>query len=150
MPAVTPHRGHLARAVKTALRSSPTLLKAEVGAVPSDIVLDDDKLPQDGYVIIYPLDTVKTHETLCADRFGCRTSLQLTSVGGNFDQCAWVAERALQALLTRSTNGTFTLPITASDVAVLDRDLASAGRPEPSGGGLWQAVDIIDLEVLSA
>lgn len=148
MPTVTPHRGHLARGVRAALRARAII--AEVGAVPDDIVLDKDKLPVDGYVIIYPLDAAKTYEAWSARQFGVRTPVQLTSVGGNFDQVAWVAERALETMLQRAGNGDFSFPITVSDVTVLDRDLAIAGRPEPSGGGLWQAVDIINLEVLSA
>lgn len=142
---LTRQRGKLHEIVRAALAAA-TGKPVGLGKTPAPNVDADGKLI-DPYAIVYALDAVPAWPSL-EDPDGSMTApYQVTSVGRDHDHAQWMDDTCRGAILSRNPSGEFTNPLVVADATVTDRRLRSAGGPEPSGGGLWQAVSIYDLEV---
>jgi hypothetical protein len=95
--------------------------------------IDGEGVPVDPpYAIVYALPGGSTWGPgLTGPDEGARLPYQVTSVGLRGDQAAWMADKVRHAMLGR-TNGVL-VPLVASGVTVLDRELTSFGGQDREG-----------------
>lgn len=122
----------------------------DYGRVPEGLTYDARQRLVDPYAIVYNRSGAPHDSNWCKDRYFARIEYQITNVGRTDDHAQWMADANRKAMLGRGAGGGYTSAITAAGARVVDRDPLQLGGPESSGGGLWQVIDVFQLEVESA
>lgn len=152
MTVFTRHRGKLHEAVERLFTEDASFdprLNVRLYEPPKTLVRYPDGRLRHPYGILYPGDAVPFDGgTLVADEH-FTVPYQLTAVGDDGQHAQWMADTCRGVLLTRHPSGEFLKPITVPDltVTVTDRRPVSLGQPEPAGDGLFQVVELYELEV---
>ena len=130
-----------------------TNLKIGVGAAPLDLLKDANNQLVDPYAIIYPLPSQTIYSpgmfrgTLAHPDSGATLIYQITSVGRTDQSAQIMADRVRRAVMERGTNGQFLRSISVgASMAIIHRTNREIGLAQPSEG-LWQVVDLYELEV---
>lgn len=120
-----------------------------VAQAPPGIMRDDDTTQlRKPYAILYPLPAVTIYGDQDDPESMARLPYQLTCVGRKDDNAQDLADLLRARICGRQPSGEFThVIVTGTGVTVVERACSEIGTVTRNDDGLFQVVDVYDLEV---